>query len=347
MSGKTAPLTLKDIAKALNLSTSTVSKSLRDSYEIGEETKRRVLSFAKEAGYSPNPIARSLKEGRSYTIGVVICFIKNTFVAEMLEGIDKICNEKGYSILIMQSKESAGLEKEALRLLNARAVDGLLISPAYDSGQAGHINNLIDQGLPVVLFDRLTDAVKSVKVGVNNYQASYDATCHLIQNGYRKIALLHSETELSISIDRREGYLQALKDHHIAILPGYLQTCPPHPADQLEGSIRRSIESLLQLESPPHALLTTTDQISTKTMAVLHKMGIRIPEDMALMGFSNTGLADLLSPPLSTVYQPASLMGEIAAKELIRLVEKKQEDPEIKTTLLDVEIVPRASTRRL
>ncbi len=176
-------LTLRDIAKALDLSVSTVSKALRDSYEIGKETKKRVLDYARANHYLPNRMAKSLKEGKSGSIGVVICSIDNNFVSRMLDGIDLTCTKAGYDIIIMQSKESLVQEKSCLKQLEARGVEGILISPSAETIDFEHLSALKDTGMPLVLFDRINEHFEAYQVGIDNHNGAFQATQHLITNG--------------------------------------------------------------------------------------------------------------------------------------------------------------------
>ncbi|MCL4640520.1 MULTISPECIES: LacI family DNA-binding transcriptional regulator [Olivibacter] len=339
-------MTLRDIAKALNLSTSTVSKALRDSYEIGEDTKKRVIAYAEQVGYQPNTLAKSLKEGKSRTIGVVICAIDNSFVSQMLNGIDRACNERGYSIMIMQSKESHVQEIKCTEVLYGRSIDGLLISPACETPNVDHLKKFQQLGLPIVLFDRYSDELDVPRVSINNLDAAYQATEHLIKNGYTRIAVLHSNTSLNINIQRLEGYKKALRDHRIELMDEYIQPCNLQTTALLEESIHQAMQKLSALTVPPTALLTLSDQISTSSISILQEMGYQIPQDMALIGFTNTSLANSLHPPLSTIYQPAIAIGEAAANRLIDIIEGTDEE-EKQTVYLAAQLHERASSRRL
>jgi len=336
-------MTLRDIAKALKLSTSTVSKALRDSYEISDKTKKKVISYAKKVGFQPNSIAKSLKEGRSRTIGVVICAIDNTFVSQLLNGIDNVCNERGYNIMIMQSKESHQQEMKCIDLLYARSIDGLLISPAYENPNTDHLKKYKTLGLPIVLFDRYTDDLMLPKVSINNFEASYKATTHLINNGYTKIAVLYSDTSLNINIQRLEGYKQALQAYQLPFKQDYMQPCDFQSTVILQRSIQKAIKQLMQLSDPPQAILATSDQISTLSIAAIKELGYRIPQDIALIGFTNTSLAASLHPPLSTIYQPASAIGETAANKLLNVIEGIDDDDN-QTIYLDVALIERESS---
>ncbi len=338
-------VTLKDIARALNLSISTISKSLNDSYEISTDTKQKVLAYAREHHYSPNRLAKGLKEGKSRSIGVVVCSLDNHFAAQMLDGIDQTSSEKAYQIIIMQSKESEAQERACLELLFASGVDGILISPACETTDFSYLNALQETGLPVVIFDRLTDRIHSHKVGADNFKGAYDATVHLIEKGYRHIAQLNTNTTLSIATDRLNGYRKALEDYQIAFRPELVRSCDYADARKLDTDLQEAITYYMSLPMKPDALFTAGDQISTRCLVLLNKMGYRIPGDIALIGFTNTDLADALNPSLSTVHQPAFEMGRLAARQLISLIEWKGSDqPEYETVMLETSISVRNST---
>src|SRR5882757_5572568 len=205
-------LTIKDIAKALNLSVSTVSKALRGSHEIGRETKQAVLDYARENNYKPNPIAQSLKKGHSRSIGVIVCNIDNNFFSQAINGIESIAQKNGYNVIITQSRESYEKEVSNSEHLSSRSVDGLIISLSAETKDVGHLIKLHEKGLPIVFFDRITDEIPTHRVVANNYKGAYEATQHLIQQGYQRIAHVTSSDSLSNTRERLEGYKQALKD---------------------------------------------------------------------------------------------------------------------------------------
>ncbi len=337
-------LTLRDIAQALGLSVSTVSKALRDSYEIGENTKRRVLDYAQANHYLPNRMAKSLKEGKTGSIGVVVCSIDNSFVSRMLDGIDGACTQAGYDIIIMQSKESLTQEQSCLNQLEARGVEGILISPSAETVDFGHLEKLKNTGMPMVLFDRINGHFEANQVGVDNYNGAFQATKHLIDNGYRRIAMLNISTQTHFTAQRGEGYMAALEAHGIAYRPEWVQVCKPSDREIMIDRISDAVCALLELPEPPEALFTTTDQLSTLSLSVIHRLGYRIPRDIALIGFNNTELADVLTPPLSTVYQPAFEIGQLAAEKLIALVSGKETLADYETILLPTRLDIRQSS---
>lgn len=334
-------ITLRDIAKVLNLSVSTVSRALTDSYQIGDKTKKLVLEYAKAHNYVPNRMARGLKEGKSRSIGVVVCSIDNSFVSQMLDGIDQFCTANDYQLIIMQSKENFEQEKSCINLLYAGGIDGLLISPTYQTTDFEYLKQLQKDGLPIVLFDRLSEHIDTHKVAVDNFNGAYNAVAHLIKNGYQTIAHINSESKLNLTTDRFEGYKKALSDHNIAYNEDLVKFCN---TNSLNESLEISIKQLMSLAKKPNAIFTATDQISTKSLAVLNQLNYKIPQNIALIGFSNTDLANVFNPALSTIHQPAFEIGNLAAKQLLSLIEHKTEVV-FETILLDTELQSRASTK--
>ncbi|MBE9597907.1 LacI family DNA-binding transcriptional regulator [Pedobacter sp. MC2016-24] len=338
-------VTLRDIAKALNLSISTISKALNDSHEIGIDTKNKVLDYAKAHHYSPNRMAKGLKEGKSRSIGVVVCSLDNNVIAQMLDGIHKATTDKSYQIIIMQSKESQKQEQACIELLYAGGVDGILISPACETIDFSYLISLQESGLPVVLFDRLIDQINTHKVGANNFKGAYDATQHLIANGYQNIAHLNTNTILNIATERLNGYKKALSDHSIPYRPELLRSCDYTDANTLNADLEEALKYYMSMDNKPDAIFTATDQISTRCLVLLNKLGYKIPHDVALIGFTNTELADAFSPSLSTVHQPAFEIGQLAADKLISLIEKKNLYEAYETVLLPTHILVRASSQ--
>src|SRR5882757_3968748 len=208
-------VTIKDIARALGLSTSTVSRALRGSYEISPETKKLVLEYAEKINYRPNPIALSLKERRSRSIGVIVCEIANSYFSQAINGIENIAYNNGYNVIIAQSRESFDREMLNLQYLTSRSIDGLIISVSTETKDFNFLKDLNKKGLPIVFFDRIVDEIETHKVIVDNYKGAYDATLHLINCGYRHIAAIGNSEVLSITRERIGGYMAALIDNGI------------------------------------------------------------------------------------------------------------------------------------
>src|SRR5882762_5474961 len=218
-------ITIKDIAKALNISVSTVSKALRGSHEISEETKLTVHQYAREHNYKPNPIAQSLKRGQSRSIGVIVCNIDNNFFSQAINGIESIAQKNGYNVIITQSRESFEKEVSNSEHLSSRSVDGLIISLSAETRNVDHLIKLHQKGLPIVLFDRVTDEVLTHTIIANNYKGAYEATRHLLQEGFKRIAHITSSGSLSITLERLAGYKKALEDAGLAPDDRYIKFC--------------------------------------------------------------------------------------------------------------------------
>ncbi|HLF47470.1 MAG TPA: LacI family DNA-binding transcriptional regulator, partial [Chitinophagaceae bacterium] len=208
-------VTIKDIAKALGFSTSTVSRALRDSHEISPETKKLVLEYAEKINYHPNPIALSLKERRSRSIGVIVCEIANSFFSQTINGIESIAYNNGYNVIIAQSRESFDRELLNLQFLTSRSIDGLIISVSTETKDFSFFKELNQKGLPIVFFDRIADEINTHKVIADNFKGAYEATVHLINKGHRRIAAISNPEILSITKERLGGYKSALLDNGI------------------------------------------------------------------------------------------------------------------------------------
>ncbi|HAO45275.1 MAG TPA: LacI family DNA-binding transcriptional regulator [Ferruginibacter sp.] len=336
------PITIKDIAKALGLSTSTVSRALRGSYEISPETKKLVIEYAEQYNYRPNPIALSLKERRSRSIGVVVCEIANNFFSQAINGIESIAYNRGYHVIISQSHESYDREVVNVEHLASRSVDGLLVSLSSETDHIEHFKNLHEKGFPIVFFDRITEEIETFKVVVDNYKGAYDATQHLIDSGYTKIAHVTSAQHLSITKERLEGYKAALADNGLSLNESYIRYC--NHGGMIYAELEEAVKSLVQLKEKPDAIFSAGDRLTISCMNALKSIGLTVPDDMALVGFSNSPLVELLNPPLSVVKQPAFEMGQVATELLIKLIESKRPITEFEKVTLQTEIFKRDSS---
>ncbi len=330
-------VTIKDIAKALNLSTSTVSRALRDSYEINPETKRLVLEYAEKLNYRPNPIALSLKENRSRSIGIIVPEIANHFFSQAINGIEAIAYNRGYHVVIFQSHESYEREVVNVQHIITRRVDGLLISLSGHTTDVSHLKELSQNGLPIVLFDRITDEIDTHKVVADNYEGTFKAVEHLILRGRRRIAVIVSPPWLSITQERLAGYKAALEKHGLPVDESLIRYC-----DFGVDEAAKTVELLLHLQ--PDAFFIGSDRLALGCLAALKERKIDIPKDIALLGFTNLSVAGLLDPPLSVVSQPAFEMGHTAADLLLDLIEKKQRALPFQTIKLSTELIIRESS---
>jgi len=335
-------VTIKDIAKALGISTSTVSRALRDSYEISPETKQLVLDCAEKLNYRPNPIALSLKERRSRSIGVVVCEIANNFFSQVINGIESIAYDRGYNVIISQSRESYEREVIDLQYLASRSVDGLLISLSTETNDISHLKALHERGFPIVFFDRISEEINTHKVIVDNFRGAYDATEHLIRNGYKRIAAVTNSEFLSITVERLAGYKEALLANGIKVQESLIQHC--FYGGMISSEIDEAVNKLFTLKQKPDALFATSDKLTTGCLKTLKRRGLRIPDDIAIVGFSNTDIAELIDPPLTLVRQPALEMGQAATELLLQIIESKRPIKEFEKRVLTPELQVRKSS---
>jgi len=335
-------ITMNDIARALDLSASTVSKALSNSYEISEKTKKLVLDYAEANNYRPNLIAQSLKQGHSNSIGIVVANIDNHFFSQVINGIESIAYREGYNVIFTQTHESYDLEVKNVNNLANRSVDGLLISLSTETNNIEHLQKLQQQGLPIVFFDKVSYEMNTHKVIVDNFKGSYEATNHLIKSGYKRIAHLTSTANTYVTRERLAGYIKALKDNNMPVNEQYIKYFMQGGRDQEE--VKYILNELLAGNDRADALLSAFDKITTATLLVLNKMKIKIPQDVALFGFTNTVLAEVLNPSLSTVYQPAFEIGKAATEMLISLIRSKEPVTEFETIVLPTQLFLRNST---
>ncbi|HEX7847142.1 MAG TPA: LacI family DNA-binding transcriptional regulator [Chitinophagaceae bacterium] len=335
-------ITIKDIAKALNLTASTVSRALRDKYDISAETKNRVLAYAEKANYRPHPMALGLKEKKTRSIGIVVSEIANNYFSQAINGIESIANSRGYHIIIIQTHESSEREKNNVHNLVARGVDGLLISMSNETKDTSYLQHLKNKGLPIVFFDRIPGEIETYKVIANNYLGAFQATEHLISQGLKKIAHITSSPHLSITKERLSGYKDALNKHKIKYREELVKFCE-YGGMRIE-EIEDAISSLFALKTKPDALFLAGDRISTQSLQVLRKLGKM--EKLKLVGFTNTSLSDLFLPSLTVVEQPAYEMGQVATEFLIQLIESKHPVSKFDTRVIDTKLIVRDSSTK-
>lgn len=336
-------VTIKDIARALGLSTSTVSRALRDSYEISPETKRLVLEYAEKINYHPNPIALSLKERRSRSIGVIVSEIANSFFSQTIDGIESIAYKNGYNVIISQSRESSEREQINLNYLTSRSIDGMIISVSSETKDYSTLKELYDRGMPIVFFDRIVNEINTHKVIVDNYKGAYDATVTLIKEGFKTIAAITNSDSLSITRERVAGYKAALADHGIKEKDSLIKFCPH--GGLIQEEVEAKVRELINADTRPDAILALGDKLTTGCLRVLKANKLKVPEEMALMGFSNSDTTELIDPSLSIIKQPAFQMGEIATTLLLQLIESKHPVTEFETRVLAPQIILRDSSK--
>ena len=300
------------------------------------------MEYAERMNYRPNPIALSLRDSKSKSIGVIIPEIANNFFSQMINGIESIAYNLGYHVVIFQSHESYEREVDNTNYLVSRKVDGLLVSLSSLTTDLHHFEELMEKGLPIVFFDRVPKEIETHKVVVDNFLGSYEATEHLIKTGRRRIAHLTSPIYLSITTERLAGYKKALEDNNIPFDDAYVKYC--HHGGKVVSENEKAMQELLDMAEPPDAILAASDRLTTGCLAVLLKNKVSIPDQIAVVGFTNIGVAELLNPPLTAVVQPALEMGQQAVELLIRLIEHPKKTSAFETRSFKTSLVVREST---
>lgn len=336
-------VTIKDIARELGISPSTVSRALKDHPDISVQTKKEVNELAEKLNYQPNIVALNLRQKKTNTIGVIIPELVHFFFSTVISGIESVAYEAGYSVILAQSNESVEREKKDIKALFNSRVDGMLLSISRETTNYDHIESIISKGVPVVFYDRMYTNPETSKVIVDDYVGAKEAVTHLIEQGCVRIAHLEGAPGISISEDRKRGYLDALKEHHIPIKEGMIIECPSATLEEAEKVTKK----LLTMAPIPDAIFANNDLLAMGAMMAIKEKGLKIPEDIALMGFSNWFFSQLMDPPLSSVDQPGFEMGQEAARLLIRQIEmkeKEQFDPKPETKILKTRLVIRQSS---
>jgi len=335
-------ITLKQIAKELDVSISTVSKSLRNSPEIGEETRLKVQAFAKFYHYKPNNIALSLKNRKTKTIGIIIPEIVHHFFSTVINGIEQVANENGYSVVICLSDDSFDKEVMNMELLANGSIDGFIMSLSKETqfkGDFHHITEVISQGMPVVLFDRITNDVLCDKVIIDDKQAAYEAVQSLIDKGRKKIALVTTQDYVSVGKLRTDGYVKALLDNnipfdeHLIIKIEDVDTC-------------EIIISKLLAEEAIDAVFAVNEIFAVTCIKTAHKIGLNVPKDLAVIAFTDGMISKYSTPTITTVSQSGIKMGNRAAKIIIDRLEADDDsdDENYITEVIETYLVEREST---
>ena len=340
-----AKATLKQIAKELNVSVSTVSKALNDSPEISEQTKIKIKEYAKLKNYKPNVIGLNLKNRKTKTIGVIIPNILNSFFAKVFSGIEKVADEKGYNVIMCISNESLEKEAHTLEMLSNGTIDGFILSVSEEAQKQNnydHFKEIINDGTPIVMFDRIAEGIECDKVVVDDFDSALDSTQRLIDLGCKNIALLSSVDNLSVGKLRYEGYLKALEKNNIPVNSNLIVRTDSEEdlkVQMEEVFANNKIDGIFALEE--------NDSVAALKMGL--KKGYKIPEELCIIGFADGILASRrLSPSLTTVSQHGIEIGEEAAKLLIkRLEDDSEEEPPYETKVIKTVLKERETTARV
>ncbi|MCB9425990.1 MAG: LacI family DNA-binding transcriptional regulator [Flavobacteriales bacterium] len=334
------PITLKEIAKELGISISTVSKSLKNYSEISQETRDKVQAFAKLYNYQPNNIALSLKNRKSFAIGVIIPEVVHHFFASVIKGIETVAISKGYTIIIGVSNEHLDKEKASIKTLSSGTVDGFIISLSEETlhnQDYSHLNVISNYNIPMVMFDRVTEQIECDKVIIDDKPVSFNAVQHLINTGHSKIAFVTTEDYLSVGKLRTDGYYEALQSNNITI-DEHLVT-KIHDQSELETKVKKLITM-----NTFDAIVAVNETYAATCIKILEKHNIKSPDDVSIISLSNGLISLYTSPSISAVNQNGYLMGQKSAELLINRIESKESLP-VTTEIVPTELILRDSVK--
>lgn len=338
---KDRELTIYDIAKELNLSPSTVSRALKDHASIGEKTRKMVKKFAEKNGYKPNTLAASLRNNKTNTIGIITSWINRPFISSLISGVELEANRMGYQVIISQSHDDYQMEVNNATALYGARVEGLVVSLAMETKRFEHFEQFLKKEIPIVFVDRVTSELHSDQVIIDNFKAGFAATEHLIAQGCSNIAHLSGAAHLNVYAERERGFKEALQKHRLPVQEDLVIRNSLSAADGLKAA-----EHLLNLNNPPDGIFCANDTSAVSIIQAARKRGIRIPDELAIIGFNNDPISQIIDPPLSTISQPAEDMGIIAARQVLKQKNRKNEIITSETVVLKTEIIVRESSLR-
>ena len=337
-----AQVTIKDIARELEISPSTVSRALKDHPDISPKTKKAVNDLAEKLHYQPNSIALSLRKSKTYTIGIIIPEFVHFFFSTVISGIEDVAYEKGYNVIISQSSESYEREVSDTRSMISHRVDGLLVSMSKETRHIDHFKELVERGIPLVFFDRICPELKTDRVIIDDFEAGFKAVEHLISTGKRRIAHLYGDLNLLICKNRYDGYRSALEKYGLPFdekLASYAGMLELEPAKAL-------MHRLLALPEMPDAVFAHNDVVAYGAMLAIKERGIKIPEECAVIGFSDWQFSSFVEPGLSTISQSEFEMGQEAARLFLDQIENGGDSYVPQTKVIPTRLVIRGSTMK-
>jgi len=338
MSNKTE-ITIHDLARKLNISASTVSRALNDNPRISQKTRDKIKAAALALGYQPNSIASNLRNRKSNTIGIVVPLINRHFFSSVISGVEDVAFAAGYNVVISQSNDEFEKEQRIVRSMFSNRVDGLIISIAMKTTQFEHLKLFTGKKVPLVFFDRIVREINADRVVVDDFNGGYKVTKHLIEQGCKRIAHLTGPLNLQTYTDRKKGYTDALHDHGLPVNEELIIVNNLTRADGL-----MAIQQLLGLENRPDAIFCGNDTTALSAISHLKEVGIRVPEEIAIVGFSNEPFSEVVTPSISTIKQPGFEMGQKAAQMLIKQIENKERTEIFETVTMPTELIIRESS---
>ena len=332
-------ITIYDIALKLALSSATVSRGLQNNPAINKNTRKRIQDAARDLGYRHNTFASSLRKQKTNTIGIIVHELKSNFITSVLAGIEKVTTEAGYDLIIAHSSES--FEKEAANAVNLfhKRVDGLIASLAFDTQGLSHYKLYEEKGIPVIFFDRVEENSQSTNVIIDNYKCGYEATQHLIEQGCKRIVLVTATLKRNVYAQRHKGYMNALTDNNIAYSKDRVLI-----KDLSDQCGEEAALEILKMNPLPDGAFITNDFTAAVCMQTLKEHGIKIPEDIAIVGFNNDAISKIIEPKMTTINYPGVDMGEIAARNLVNHLKGITDIKYTNTIVIRSELIIRASS---
>ena len=334
-------ITIKDIAKELNISKSTVSRVLTGNPNVNEETRKKVLELAQKLDYQKNIFAHNLVTHKTNTIGIIVPEFMSSYFPKVIIGVQNVATKAGYNTIIAQSNENFDTEVANAKVMMANQVEGLIVSVTKETKTFEHLMAFQRKEVPIVFFNRICEDMLVPKVVVDDYEGSFRAVEHLILTGKKRIAHLAGPDNLSISRRRLNGYLAALRKYDIEVDDDIII-----PYDLQIDKVKSIINNLLDLPNPPNALFAINDPTAVEAIQAIKARGLRIPEDIAIVGFSNDQISGLIEPSLTTISQPVQKIGETAAELILQLINKELSLSSSIIKTLTTELIVRHSTVR-
>jgi len=332
-------ITIYDIARQLDISAATVSRALQDHKAVNKNTKKRIFDLAKQLGYRSNNFASNLRNQHTKTIGVIIHELNSHFITSVLSGIEKITAEAKYDLIIGHSSETCKKEIANAHNLFHKRVDGLIVSLAYDTTDLSHFDPFVKKKIPVVFFDRVDENSHGTRVVIDNYKAGFKATQHLAEQGCKTIAHVTASLKRNVYADRLAGYKAALETYGLPFDKSMLIV-----NDLSEEASVKAALSLLKMKKLPDGIFITNDFAAAIMMQVFKDKGLRIPADIAVVGFNNDAVSKIVTPKLTTINYPGIEMGEIVARNLINHLQGVADINITNTVVIKSELIVRASS---
>jgi LacI family transcriptional regulator len=334
-------ITIYDIAQKVALSSATVSRALQDHPAINKNTRKKIQEAAKELGYRHNTFASSLRKQKTHTIGVLLHELNSNFITSVLSGIEKITTEAGYDIIIAHSGESYEKEVANANNLFHKRVDGIIASLSFTSKNLDHFQQFFEKNIPVIFFDRVDENSEKTHVIIDNYKCGYVATRHLLEQGCKRIVLLTANLKRNVYAQRHRGYTDALYDANIDYNKELVLI-----KDLSEKSAIEAAHEILKMKPLPDGLFVTNDFKAAVCMQELKRHGIKVPEDIAIVGFNNDAISKIIDPQLTTINYPGQDMGEVAARNLINHLKGESNLSTTNRIIIKSELIVRESSVR-